>query len=320
MGLAIRFQCFLALCLCLWLAPEIRAAGQDFPLHIGVLARRLDREPITDLKSKDFEVTADGNRLGVSAIQPDFSRNGGAQVLPVHVLLMVSVDSEYAAEQALVNLLRKELPPSFGDAEVAICRRDGVVTRYVGTRDALEAELRGFHNRRVRFSEAVAELNTFTGRRVVLYLTEKGVRVPTPIRRMATRSAAIVYQIGGSNWDNYVQGGELSTPAVPFEQGGPMLWDRTDMGGIGVLPPRAMYDAVWIRSIRDVVVERTLKRAFHNVQRDGAAYYDLSLNVPAGTAALDLKIKVKGDYQVTAQAYSETKGAALPDVRLPKRQ
>ncbi len=301
-------------------AQDSTAAGVR--VHIAVQARQLDGEPLDALKQGDFEVSANGRRLPVSVTQPTTTGKSQMLLLPTHVLLLFAPDSDYVAEQAVVKLLLKELPESFGNTEIAVLARSGEITDFSETRTKLIGQVQAFHKEHLSVREALARLNKFPGRRVVLYVTEKGTPVPTSLRRAAASVAALVYQVGGSPYTNYVQGQEqsVSVPAIVAGQGG-FLGPADELhGGVGESVPQETFTALWYKSVRDVVRESSVKSAFRAVSRDGLGFYDLTLTVPEHSPFLDLKLHVKHDYQLTAQGYDEDSSVALPAIRLPTRQ
>lgn len=301
-------------------AAQVSASQSGMLLHIGVQARRLDGSPLKDLRNEDFQVTAVGRRFHVAAVQPATSRKGSLQTLPVHVLLVISAYSDYGSENAVAGLLANNLPETFGNMELAVLQRNSLLTRYCHDRQELIQHLRGFSNQHRRIPQALDELGTYPGRRAVMYFTEKGVNLPPSIRHKAEEVSALVYQIGGSGWQNYVSGGESGEGFAPGNYGN-YYFGRADTlgGGVGVVLPAGPDSPVWTRSIRQVVVERTLKGAFRSLTEDGEGYYDLSVYVPEGVRSLDLKLNVKGDYQLSAQDYTEDHSIP-PGIRLPTRQ
>ena len=296
--------------------PAQTAAAPE-SVHILVQARTLAGDPIDGLRAQDFKVSSARKVLPVLSVQSPRSQTVAVSQEPAHALLMISVYSDYASENAIVDLLRRNLPADFGDVRLAVCQRNGRITDYVGSLAELTQQITGFRMRRELFDDALNDLGTYPGQRSLLYFTERGVDIPPPLRHKAEQVAALTYQVGGSKWKNYVVRSESGPSGPPsYSMGDNLIYGRVDQGGVGILAPGEPPPILLTKSIREVYVVRSLQEAYRDLAAMGRGYYDVTVGVPAVTRVLDLELDVRHDYQLTAQSYAAGKQTRQPFICL----
>ncbi len=297
-----------------------QASNYPVPLHIAVQARTLEGAPIQWLQGDQFDVSVAGTRLPVISVRTAQPRSPSAAP-PTFALLMIAPTSYYSSENAIAALLTQYLPEDFGSTKFAVLEKSGELTPYAGSRSQLVGLLHNFHNPVRRKVEALDELGRKEGRRVLIYLTENGTDIPITTRRNAELAAALTYQVGGDRGKNYVIGDEGFAAPVPATSymGENFHYGPVDQGGVGILapPPAPVYSVT--KSIREVLVVRTLKDAYRSMNDDGKGYYDVTVNSPEGARCLDLKLDLKYNYQLTAQDYAP-EGHIPPELHVGGKQ
>lgn len=272
------------------------------PVHIGVLVRQLDGDPIGYLRSKDFRVFLNGRQLPLTVARIGQSKSVRTRVSEPRVLVVVS--PEYTATGSSIDALLKDLPESFDRSFISVVEANGTATNYVSTRQALIAEIQAGQTVREDYRQAFDQLGAHPGRRAVIFVTNSRGRTPLSIRDAAAKLDALVYQVGGNVADNYTyQGDSTTTSSLPaYGQG---LYGGTAVpdNGMTVVNNTQVWESFATLSIRDLRVEKSIHGALHDIAKDNEGYYDLQVQVPAEEQTLTLELAIKEDYQISAQAY-----------------
>ncbi len=272
-------------------------------VHISVLVRQLDGDPIGYLRSGDFHVLLHDLRLPLTETRPGESPKINTQKNTARVLVIFS--QNYTTTADATDSLLNHLPSSFNGSSISIVESNGTATNYVSTRRRLLANLRSGHAVKETYRQAFDQLGTHTGRRALIYVTSKRERTPLDIRVAAARAGALIYQVGGDPADNYTyEGDTTTTPSLPAYGEGIYGSTAAPDNGMTVFNNTQIWESFATRIIRDVRIEKTMRAALHDIAKDNEGYYDLQVQVPADAKTLTLGLGIKEDYQLSAQAYS----------------
>jgi hypothetical protein len=149
------------------------------------------------------------------------------------------------------------------------------------------------------YAQAVSDLTKTKSPRAIVYMTNRLAGVPCELERAAKDAGALIYNVGGNEDGNNIYSGTLNNAG-----------------------PRsaASWDGTAEESIRTVYVEPSLRKAFKQMAKASLGRYRLTVHLPASVQTIQLQMKISGDYQIEAYAYTDTDTPA-PELILstPKR-
>ena len=305
-------MCALVGCLCAAMPCQQSRGGGAAPVHVYAEVRELSGEPISTLRASNFSVLSGGSRL-------PFTLSSRKAKPATYLLIIVSPASGLNSTQAISDLLEREIPGGFpASYSASLLGPKGEYVSYESTRDALVSRWRARAVTYKGYRQAIRDLGTRKGRRAIIYVTGSLSNVPPDLKAAAEAAGALIYQVGGNVNQNYVFSSETtSTRELP--EYGEGLYGPTAPSGLefNVANSTVMWASTGTRSIRTVYVERSMRGAFREMERGMAGSYELRLNVPQGVDEVQLRLRLRGDYQITAYDYSAGEGEA-PDLRLAK--
>jgi len=264
-------------------------------VHIEVHAQNFDGSAVGWLRAKDFVAIAQGAPLPVSMVRPvrdDKTANAGA--VATRVLVVVNSWSEESNEA--FKVLQKALDPVWRRRwTVAVARRDGRMAGYAADAAQLEQQWKAPDKPNTGRKNAVRELGSFVGRRIVIVLAgnqKASTPVPDWLTRMAADEMAEVFVVDGGRPDSW---GESLGSDIP--------------GAYPAAEPAAQISGFGRTSSQGS--EINVHHAVRDAMRLAQGYYDLRVTYPdtetiTADAMLTLRIKGPSSFRVAAQVYGES--------------
>jgi hypothetical protein len=271
------------------------SSAKQQTVDIEVLAQNFDGSAVGWLRARDFVATSDGGRLPVSVARPvlsDMTSNVGA--VPTRVLVVVNSWGEESNEA--FKALQKALCPVWRRGwTVAVARRDGRVAGYASSAAQLEQDWKAPDKPNTGRKNAVRDLGSFVGRRIVIVLAgnqKASTPVPDWLTRMSGEEMAEVFVVDGGRPDS---SGEPVGSEIP--------------GAYPAAEPAAQVSGLGRISSQDSEVN--VHHAVRDAMRLARGYYDLRVTYPdtetiTADAMLTVQIKGPSSFRVAAQVYGET--------------
>ena len=277
------------------LLPADPSSANQKTVHIEVHAQNFDGSAVGWLRAKDFVAIAQGAPLPVSITRPVLGdRELNAGTVATRVLVVVNSWSEEREEA--FRALQKALEPVWRRRwTVAVARRDGGVAGYAADAAQLKRQWKAPDKPNTGRKNAVRELGSFVGRRIVIVLAgnqKASTPVPDWLTRMAADEMAEVFVVDGGRLDS---SGESLGSDIP--------------GAYPAAEPAAQISGLGITSSQGS--EINVHHAVRDAMRLARGYYDLRVTYPdteAITADTMLTLRIKGpsSFRVAAQAYGES--------------
>lgn len=264
----------------------------DRRIYISLQARHIDGTPINDLLPRQVELTANGQALPVQLMKgfPSPSPNR------TEVLILIAP----AAQAQAATVLSRKLPAVFSHERIALATADGRHTPFQETRAELLAAWTAAPASSPGYTAALGQLGDYAGRRAIVVFGPKNAPLPKWIERSANRLRALVYQVGGDTFGNYITTGEREgTPGAVVMAAAPSPVD----GAPGAVTTGTSWVIYGTPNIRLVHAERSLHDALRDIRTDGSGYYTLVVDAQPNTS-LSLGLRLGRSYQLSAQPYT----------------
>jgi hypothetical protein len=265
----------------------------DSLLHLEVLVRHPDGEPVGYLTTKDFVVTEGGQRLPVQVVLPRFSTKVGRQpTIPTRMLVIV--DAPTANSPDGFSRIVTALGPVWRRGwQVAVARIDGNASSYTGSAGQLRRNLAALAGSSMRTTAAVDNLGSFLGRRVVLFAGDVGqdeANIPRWLHSKAQDAMAeLIVADTGRSPRKSDDGDVLGILAHGAENGG------------GALPEMASG-------------RLSLRGAIQKALHGALGYYDLRLSLLGNARpVVCLQIQKAQDMKVLSQVFGP---GTTPELRI----
>ena len=317
----------LAALTCLAASPTLnaQATAQSGSLHIGVFVEDIKGAPISHLDVKNFTVSNQGAPLPFQLVRPAHHPNAVSDAEPTRMLIILAPSIPDSA--ATLNNLLPELDSVWQSGwQVAVVMPNGNHTSYVTNREQLMKLCAAATKKpQQQFVKAAARndvrhLNSFTGRRLVLYLARSTGQQEMPPEKLLTAAKQVMAQLlvvngGDLVWEPGAVA-EISdcSNTMPSLFGGP----AASRAAQSSTPPAyrsdclGSYTKVSKHDDWYLFVATNLHTAIREAMRSASGYY--SLRIPrASLAALPpgtpLSIKIHlfdvQNYTATAIAYGK---------------
>jgi hypothetical protein len=275
-------------------------------VRVGVQLKRLNGDPIDHLSVDDFRVSVGTQIFPLTLARPALKKNTSDSV-PTRLLVLFSPPATRGANDPVPQVIENLKPIWSRGWQVSLLTPEGQLTPYASSATELQSLVRQNAGPAKTYEEALQTLQTFPGRRLIVYMSDGQHKAPDGLAKAAHLTEGMLYDVGGDIFQNYTYGESEkgSTPSLPsYGAGlyGPSPGPGT--GGLTVVNNVETWSAPAQLSIGDVHNERRFKGAISDAIRDAGNYYELRLRVPSQTAWLVLGVTVKGDYRLTAQAYT----------------
>ncbi|HEY6374787.1 MAG TPA: hypothetical protein VIX90_04605 [Edaphobacter sp.] len=281
------------LCTPIGLAQQPIPIPQSNELHIAIRMQDESGEPISDLSTDRFQLTANGTSFPITVTRPG---DRASATVPTRLLVLLTP----TASRNNTDILERLHPFFKRGWQVSILTASSTQTPYAAREQDLKTALQNGIGKSKTVVQAIYDLDDFQGRRIVFYLTDSRQNLDDTTRKAAAKVTAMLYHVGGDIWRNfYGMPGSLALVTVTSDPASP-------------LPDAPIY----VQSIRDVREERTFAGARRDAIRDAQGYYDLKALIPDEVTAVTLGIKLKVNYCVNAQPYIE--GHPAPDLILAR--
>jgi hypothetical protein len=277
------------------------APAQNTTVHIVAEVRMLTGEPLKGMRSADFNVSSAGIplRLQMSTFKIPS---------PNSVLVILSTASGFDSLLNAANYLCNSVPSAIQSRYLmSFLGPHGEYIDLQPAHDALNMLRSGtFHYE--NSLQAVYDLTKSKGPRAIVYMTNRLANPPIPLISAAQEAGALIYAVGGNEYQNYVYSGLETTsgPLGNFSEGlqsGPVL----SAGPAGSPVSNAVvWESYANQSIRTVYMERSIQKAFQQMAKASLGRYWLTVDVPASTQTIQLGTKLSGDYQIDAYAYTDS--------------
>ncbi len=212
----------------------------------------------------------------------------------------------------LRSYLSGQLPSRFpGNQSFRLMSPNGAYVGPVGTRDELLQPVAPGRGVFKGYEQAIGDLAECRGERSIIYATPRAAaNQPLDMVRDAEQASALIYHVGGDPIENYTVSGEPGTTAPPTSVGEFPLQTTSVTGA-------ETWETNLSPSIRTVYVVRSMGGALKNIERVSKGWYQLTLTVPQDAAAISLRAKIPGQYQMSAVDWLDAKGVA-PSLILAK--
>lgn len=288
----------------------LAAHSQTSLLHIQVQVNRLDGDPISGLRGREFFLSDGRGRLPVTVVQPSMNRARRGGLPAMRVLMIFPSIAGFSDPAAISKVLEEQAPLSFGHAEFAVMRADGSTTAYSSSKGELVASMRAGRTEGGRGVESLRELGAYPGRRAVLYFVGPYQSVPQTVVAMAGKIGALVYEVGSDPRTTSPFSNEPS-PEGPPATGGSVTFDPTAEPHVGFAVVSAGYAHLPRETAGGVRMERTLHDAFKAMIQDGRGFYVVTVLISGNKTELTLGLAPGQGYAMEAQPYT------LGDLKVP---
>ena len=267
-----------------------------------VRVQYLSGAPLSDLRAKDFHVSAGGQvPLSLAVLS--------TAIPPAKVLLMIAPQSPYTDVPSVRQWLSRSLPSALSGTELSVVLPNRCQTAYTAQREEMLREL-DTPGKSESWIEALRSLAPYRGQKAILYVTAKNANVLPEVWRAAKDMGAQIYHVGGDVFRNYSSDGQYtSVPSLPSYGQGLYGASSGPPTAMTVVNPVAANTTGVIMDIGVVREERSLRGALHDLTDDRRGYYSLAVVMPTETPSITLKVMAKRDYRVQAEAYRSN---ALP--------
>jgi hypothetical protein len=319
-------------CFSAWQKPALLAAQagpHGSSLHIGVFVESNAGEPIGRLSAKDFILTSQGAVLPFRLVRPALGHKPPAAAYEPTRLLIVLSPHIANSNLALSRLLPRLDPVWHRGWQVTAILSNGNKTGYATSSEQLSqlcvnAQSSGSPQPETAVS-AVHDLDTFAGRRLILYLansTGKQEMPPKQILSAAKDAMAEIFAVNGGTLvssDDFAIGG----PGLPMMGGGPAA-ARASGEGFGSGAYAASTGPVHVSKQYDpgIYLAVNTRAAIRQATLSAQGYYSLRIRraslktLPPDTSlSLEIHLAHRTDYTVMAMAY----GNNPPPILLAKK-
>jgi hypothetical protein len=274
-------------------------------LHVEVLAKCSDGKPVGWLRTRDFQITLQGQVVPMAVARPRLKdKPSQSNSIPTQLLVVFNAPSE-DSDEGFAGLL-KALEPVWPRAwRVAIAHQDGRVTDYATNPAELGRMWTAPSRPGTTVKAAVADLASPMGRHIVLVLSgNQKASTPTPgwLTQMANDEMEEVFVVDGGQPDAFAEsiGSDIPGSYPPAEP-------ATAVGGFGRVSSQGS--------------EVSVHRAVRDAMRLGLGYYDLRVICPdtepiPSDAVLSLRIKGPSSFTVAAQAWGKN---GVPQLQVAKK-
>ncbi len=304
---------------------------QTHSLRIGVFVQDNAGKPIGHLSARDFTLSSQGVRLPFKLVRPVLgSKPPAGAYEPTRMLILLS--PHIADSTQTLNAVLPALDPLWQrDWQIAAVLSNGSRTDYATS----AAQLRRFWTnaqpsgpaRPETAASAINDLDTFTGRRIVLYLaasTDKQEMPPKPILDAARKVMAQTLDVNGGYPDSSPGGAVYYEGGIPSLFGGPAAERASNSSTPSAYRPNSSESHTKVSRQDDwyLYVAVNTHTAIHQALRDAEGYYSLRIpraslaTLPPGTL-LSVKIHITDapNFTATTIAY----GKNPPQILLAKR-
>jgi len=249
--------------------PLSQTVQQEAVVHVELLVQlqHPEGEPVGYLTAKDFVVTEGGQRLPVEVLTPSLSRETtGARSVPTRMLVIVDAPTANSPD-GLQRILKALGPVWRRGWQVAVAQIDGNASSYAASIGELRRNWVALGDSPMKTTAAVQDLQSFLGRRVVLYTGNAGQ-----------------YAVSAPNWLRSQAQDAMADLIVVGSDGPPLM----------VIHNMDVNDRLNLRG--------AVGKALHGA----LGYYDLRVPLSAGTspgAALSVTIRRDQDLKVLSQVF-----------------
>jgi hypothetical protein len=315
----VRRFAFLAAC-CAIAAGRQSAFAQSQEVHISVQVRRLDGDPVGNLKSKNFHVSANGQSLFVTLARPSLKKVAPDSVQTRLLLILPSATFSNAGDP-LSEAIDQLKPAWRAGWQIAVLTPQGALTPYLASEQSLVRAVQQPTVTPISYRAAIDSLKDFSGRRLVMVVWDRDYGTLFALRKAARDVQAMLYNIGGNPEDNYSygeaeKGSTSSLPAYGTNLNGAS--SGPSVGGLAVVNNTEIWSAPVALAIDDVHAERSFWTAIRDAMNDARNYYDLRIQMDPSIAQIGLRISADSPLRVTAQAYTFTSDTPPEVVLLSK--
>jgi hypothetical protein len=197
-----RWLASLVTIICLPIAPplSVQAAPQSDSLHIGVFVQDLYGKPISHLDASNFAISNQGTPLPFQIVRPAHRPSAASDAEATRMLIILAPNIPNSTA-ALNNLLPKLDPVWQRGWQVAAILPNGNHTPYATSAEQLsQLCATAANNPPSQFVKAadrnnVRHLNSFVGRRLVLYLTGSTSQQEMPPEKLLAAAKQVMAQL-----------------------------------------------------------------------------------------------------------------------------
>ena len=291
---------------------QIPALPSTKEVHISVQLRRLSGAPVDHLSVADFRVSVGAQVFPLTLARPSLKKRTPGSV-PTRLLVIFSPPAMQGANDPIPHAV-EELKPIWSRGwQVGLLTPEGQLIPYTSSKTELQHLANQTLGPKQTYNDALQTLQTFPGRRLVVYMSDEQYKAPPGLVKAAHDAEAMLYDVGGDIFQNYTYGEAEKGSPPPLPSCGAGLNGPSPgppFGGLTVVDNTEIWSAPAQLSIDDVHNERSFGGAISDAIRDARNYYELRLQVPAKTAWLVLGVSVTGDYRLTAQTYTPGQNTA----------
>jgi hypothetical protein len=294
-------------CLC-----QIPAHPSTQEVRISVQLKRLNGDPVDHLLVADFRVSVGAQVFPLTLVRPALKKSTPDSV-PTRLLVIFSPPAMQGANDPIPQAIEKLKPIWSRGWQVGLLTPEGQLTPYASSKTELQQLTNQTVGPKQTYADALQNLQTFPGRRLVVYMSYGQYKAPPGLAKAAHDAEAMLYDVGGDIFQNYTYGEAEKGSTPPLPSYGAGLYGPSPgppFGGLTVVNNTEIWSAPAQLSIGDVHNERSFGGALSDAIRDARNYYELRLQVPPQTAWLVLGVSVTGNYRLTAQTYTPGQNTA----------
>jgi hypothetical protein len=251
------------------------------PAPIGYLTP--PGESVVHIAPKDFVVTQGGRRFPVQVLSPRLSVKAVTQPY-IPKRLLVYVDAQIANSPASFSRVLAELNSVWPLGwQVAIAQIDGKVSAYATDSSQLQQNFAALANSSVTAKDAIQDMESFLGRRVVMYVGDTnpdGANVPYWLGPKADDAMA----------DLFIVNNGRSIPQVDARGQLALLARDAARGGGGYMPDQMGVDKLSVRE----AVRKALQEAPN--------YYDLRVPLHGIDPSVPVSLKINRDLNMMVRS------------------
>jgi hypothetical protein len=314
----------------------VQTGVQDSSLHIGVVVQDHMGKPISYLSAKNFALSSQGIPLSFKLVRPALNPKPSSKAYePTRMLILLSPYIKNSA--ATLNRLLPELDPLWQRGwQIAAVLSTGSRTDYATSAAQLQQMWIASNNsahpltgpKSAPSVAAIHDLNSFSGRRVVLYLAKTRDQQARPTKQIASAAKQSMAQLF------VVNGGDVvwePGPVSDCSNNNPSLFGGPAAARSAQSSTPPAYRSNCLGSYTKVskqddgyqFIATNAHTAIREALREAQSYYSLQIqnaspqNLPPGSP-LSLEIHVTGtpNYTATALAYGKNNP---PQITLTKK-
>jgi hypothetical protein len=192
-------------------------------VRISIQLRRLNGDPIDHLSVADFRVSVGAQKFPLTLARPALKKSTPDSVPRLLVILSPSAMQE--GHDPIQQAVEKLKPVWRRGWQVGLLLPEGQLTPYASSQTELQHLAHQNTLPKQTYEEVLQTLQTFPGRRLVVYVSNGQSKIPEDLAKAARGAEAMLYDVGGDIDQNYAYGEaeKGSTFSLPHTAQGSMV-------------------------------------------------------------------------------------------------